>query len=97
MKIASFPLGEVLSAVITITLGAVAGGGKGVSAAASVVFLPVPMPSAAALRMAAVALQRSHSALGAAFRRISRRKGFRVVVFATVRKLAQLVYRMLRW
>ena len=52
---------------------------------------------AAALRMAAVALQRSHSALGAAFRRISRHKDYRVAVFATARKLAQLVYRMLRW
>jgi len=52
---------------------------------------------AAALRMAAVALQRSHSALGAAFRRIARLKGYRVAVFATARKLAQLVYRMLRW
>ena len=52
---------------------------------------------AAALRMAAVALQRSHSALGANFRRIARRKGYRVAVFATARKLAQLVYRMLRW
>lgn len=52
---------------------------------------------AAALRMAAVALQRSHSALGAHFRRIARRKGYRVAVFATARKLAHLVYRMLRW
>ena len=52
---------------------------------------------AAALRMAAAALQRSHSALGAAFRRIARLKGYRVAVFATARKLAQLVHRMLRW
>lgn len=52
---------------------------------------------AAVLRMAAVALQRSHSALGAHFRRIARRKGYRVAVFATARKLARLVYRMLRW
>lgn len=47
--------------------------------------------------MPAVALQRSHSALGATFRRIARRKGYRVAVFATARKLAQLVYRMLHW
>ena len=47
--------------------------------------------------MSAVALQRSHSALGATFRRIARRKGYRVAVFAVARKLAQLVYRMLRW
>ena len=43
--------------------------------------------------MAAVSLQRSRSALGAAFRR----KGYSVAVFATVRKLATLVYRMLRY
>ena len=52
---------------------------------------------AAALRMAAVALQRSQSELGASFRRIARRKGYTVAVFATARKLAQLVYRLLRW
>ena len=51
---------------------------------------------AAALRMAAVALRRSQSALGGAFRRFSRRKAYPVAVFATARKLAQLVYRMLR-
>ena len=45
---------------------------------------------ATALRMAAVALQRSHSALGATFRRIARRKGYRVAAFAVARKLAQL-------
>ncbi len=47
--------------------------------------------------MAAVALQRSHSALGATLRRIACRKGCRVAAFATAGKLAQLVYRMLRW
>ena len=51
----------------------------------------------AAPRMAAVALQRSHSALGTTFRRMARRKGYRVAVFATARELAQFVYRMLRW
>lgn len=50
----------------------------------------------AALRMAAVALQRSKTALGAAYRRIARHKGAAVAVFATARKLAELVYRMLR-
>lgn len=49
------------------------------------------------LRMAAVAVQRSKTALGAAFRRIARHKGAAVAVFATARKLAQLVYRMLRY
>lgn len=52
---------------------------------------------AAALRMGAVAVQRSYSAPGASSRRISRREGYRVAVFATARKQAQLVYRMLCW
>lgn len=52
---------------------------------------------AGALRMAAVSLQRSKSALGAAFRRLARRKGYTVAVFATARKLAHLVYRALRY
>jgi transposase len=47
--------------------------------------------------MAAVSLQRSKTALGAAFRRIARHKDAAVAVFATARKLAQLVYRMLRY
>jgi transposase len=50
-----------------------------------------------ALRMAATALQRSNTALGAAFRRIARYKGAAVAVFATARQLARLVYRMLRY
>ena len=52
---------------------------------------------AAVLRMGAVSLQRSKTALGAAFRRIARRKDRAVAVFAMARKLAQLVYRMLRY
>ena len=52
---------------------------------------------AAVLRMAAVSLQRSKSALGAAFRRKARYKGMSVAVFCIARKLATLVYRMLRW
>jgi transposase len=51
----------------------------------------------AALRMAAVALRNSKTALGAYYRRIARRKGASVAVFATARKLAILVYRMLRY
>jgi transposase len=50
-----------------------------------------------ALRMAALSLQRSKTALGAYFRRVSRYKGGRVAIFATARKLAILVYRMLRY
>ena len=50
-----------------------------------------------ALRMAATALIRSKSALGAALRRKARHKGMKTAVFATARKLAVLVYRMLRF
>ena len=50
-----------------------------------------------ALRMAATSLQRSKTALGAAFRRIARHKGGAVAVFAIARKLSQLIYRMLRY
>lgn len=50
-----------------------------------------------ALRMAAVTLRNSKTALGAEYRRIARRKGASVAVFAMARKLAILIYRMLRW
>src|SRR5215468_6572195 len=52
---------------------------------------------AAALRMAALGIQRSKTALGASFRRIARHKGVAVAVFATARQLARLIYRMLRY
>jgi transposase len=52
---------------------------------------------AGALRMAATSAQRTKTALGASFRQIARRKGGAVAVFATARKLAQLIYRMLRF
>jgi transposase len=52
---------------------------------------------AGVLRMAATSLQRSKTALGASFRRIARRKGGAVAVFATARLLARLIYRMLRY
>ena len=47
------------------------------------------------LRMAATSLIRSSSALGAALRSKARHKGMKVALFATARKLAVLVYRML--
>lgn len=53
--------------------------------------------TAEALRNAATALKNSRSALGAYYRRIARRKDSSVAVFATARKIATLVYRMLRW
>jgi transposase len=49
-----------------------------------------------ALRMAATTLRNSKTALGAYYRRISWRKGASVAVFATARKLAQIVYRLMR-
>lgn len=49
------------------------------------------------LRMCAQTLQRSKTALGAYFRRTARHKGHSVAVFATARKLAELIYRMLRF
>lgn len=52
---------------------------------------------AGVLRMAATSLQRSKTALGASFRRIARHKGGAVAVFATARRLARLIYRMLRY
>jgi len=52
---------------------------------------------AAALRMAALSLRRSQTALGAYYRRIAQRVGGDVAVFATARKLATLIYRLLRW
>jgi len=52
---------------------------------------------AAALRMAALALRHSPTALGAYYRSLARRIGGDVAVFATARKLATLIYRLLRW
>jgi transposase len=52
---------------------------------------------AGVLRMAALSLSKSASALGAYFRRIARRKGGATAVFATARKLATYIYRMLRY
>jgi len=52
---------------------------------------------AAALRMAALSQRRSQTALGAYYRNIARRIDASVAVFATARKLAILIYRLLRW
>lgn len=51
---------------------------------------------AGVLRMAALALTHSETALGAFYRRIARRKGGNVAIFATARRLAQQIFRMLR-
>jgi transposase len=50
---------------------------------------------ACALRMCATSLQHSHTALGAVFRRTARMRGATIAIFATARRLAQFVYRML--
>lgn len=50
-----------------------------------------------ALRTAAVTARRSRTALGAYYRRMAQRCGADVAVFATARKLAQYIYRLLRW
>jgi transposase len=52
---------------------------------------------ASVLRMCATSLERSQTALGAQFRRLSRRKGRAVAVFAMARRLATLIFRMLRY
>lgn len=57
-----------------------------------------PSPRLAqALRMAATSLRRSKTALGAEYRRYSAIKGASHAVFIMARKLAILIYRMVRW
>jgi transposase len=53
--------------------------------------------AAVALRLAAQSLHHSSSALGAFFRRIKARSGTAKAITATARKLACLIYRMLRF
>jgi transposase len=52
---------------------------------------------AAGLRMAALSQRHSDTALGAYYRHVARRKSADVAVFATARKLATFIYRLLRW
>jgi transposase len=52
---------------------------------------------AEALAMAALTVRNTETALGAYYRRIARRKGADVAVFATARKIASHVYRLLRY
>jgi transposase len=52
---------------------------------------------AAALRMAALSQRHSQTALGAYYRHYAARLGADVAVFATARKLATYIYRLLRW
>lgn len=53
--------------------------------------------AANALRMAVLALRHSDTALGAYYRHIAQRLGADVAVFASARKVATLIYRLLRW
>jgi len=50
-----------------------------------------------ALRMAVLALRHSNTALGAYYRHMAQRLGADVAVFASARKVATLIYRLLRW
>jgi transposase len=52
---------------------------------------------AIALRLAARSLRRSHSALGAIFRRMNSRLGLKGAITATAHKLARYVYAMLKY
>lgn len=52
---------------------------------------------AGVLRLAAMSLSRSRSALGAEYRRTAARKGAKVAIFATARRIAVLAYRLLRY
>jgi transposase len=52
---------------------------------------------ATALRMASQALRHSDTALGAYYRNSARRKGPGIATFAGARKIATLIYRLLRW
>ena len=47
--------------------------------------------------MAALSLRHSQTALGAYYRKMAQRLGGDIAVFATARKLATLIYRLLRW
>jgi transposase len=49
------------------------------------------------LRMAAQSMEHSKSALGAFFRRMAYRRDRGVATFSTARKLAQNIYRLLKW
>lgn len=57
---------------------------------------PTQNRAAVALRIAALTLRRSKSALGAFFRRIRTRHGTPVAITATAHKLARIVYAMLK-
>ena len=47
--------------------------------------------------MGAISQKHSPTALGAHYRRLSRRKGMSIAIGATTREIAQHIYRALRW
>jgi transposase len=53
--------------------------------------------AAESLRNAAASLKSSHSAMGAYYRRMARKKDASIAVFATARKLGEMIYRVLRY
>jgi transposase len=53
--------------------------------------------AAIALRLAARSLRRSHSALGAYFRRMNSRLGLKGAITATAHKLARIIYNLMRY
>lgn len=59
--------------------------------------LPTQSRAATALRIAALTLRRSDSALGAFFRRIRSQHGTPVAITATAHKLARIIYAMLKY
>jgi hypothetical protein len=58
---------------------------------------PHATPLEECMIMAALCLSHSQTALGAYYRQVARRSGGDVAVFATARKLATWIYRLLRW
>lgn len=52
---------------------------------------------ASVLRMAALSVGRTNTAMGASYRRLARRRGADLAIFATARRLATLIYRTLRF
>ena len=89
-----FPTEDHFASYITLAPHTATSGGKRLPASGP------PMGCsrvAQALKMAASTLKNSHTALGAYYRDIARRKGKAVAIFATARKIAKLIYRLVRY
>ena len=87
-----WPTAKHFASWLGLCPGSKISGGKVLSSATK----PVANRAAAALRMAAMTLFRSQSALGAYFRRIRARLGAPKAITATAHKLARLIYSMLK-